>query len=390
MKITRISAQAVNAEMRNWIFVRVETDQPGLYGWGEGTLEWKTRAVMGAIADLEALLIGTDPRDIEQAVRRMHKLGFWKMGVIGATAISAIEVALWDILGKDLGVPVWRLLGGKVRDRVSVYTHLGLGDMRAVYETMDPEALADRGREVVAQGYGALKVVFIPYTHILAPTRAIDHCARLMQALREAVGPEVEIMIDFHGRPGSTAAALDYIRAIAPGRPLFVEEPIQPGDAAAMREVTELAGVAIATGERLIGRAEFAAHVAIRAMHVAQPDIAHTGGLAETKKIAAMCETAGIGVAPHNPLGPIASAAALHFAVSTPNFVIQEEMSGAVPWFDSVVQGPIHRDGDAWLVPQAPGLGVEVNEAEAARHPFAPEVLHALHAVLPDGTIVDW
>ncbi len=390
MKITRIMARAVNAEMRNWIFVRVETDQPGLYGWGEGTLEWKTRAVMGAIADLEPLLIGTDPRDIEQAVRRMHKHGFWKMGVIGTTAISAIEVALWDILGKELGVPVWRLLGGKVRDRVPVYTHLGLGDMRAVYETMDPEALADRGREVVAQGYRALKVVFIPYTHILAPTRAIDHCASLMQGLREAVGPEVEIMIDFHGRPGSTAAALDYIRAIAPGRPLFVEEPIQPGDAVAMREVTEHAGVAIATGERLIGRAEFAAHVALRAMHVAQPDIAHTGGLAETKKIAAMCETAGIGVAPHNPLGPIASAAALHFAVSTPNFVIQEEMSGAVPWFDTVVHGPIHRDGDAWLVPGAPGLGVEVNEAEADRHPFAPEVQHAVHAVLPDGTIVDW
>lgn len=201
MKITRITARAVNAEMRNWIFVRVETDQPGLFGWGEGTLEWKTRAVMGAIADLEALLIGTDPRDIEQAVRRMHKHGFWKMGVIGTTAISAIEVALWDILGKELGVPVWRLLGGKVRDRVPVYTHLGLGDMRAVYETMDPEALADQGRKVVAQGYRALKVVFIPYTHILAPTRAIDHCARLMQALREAVGPEVEIMIDFHGRP---------------------------------------------------------------------------------------------------------------------------------------------------------------------------------------------
>lgn len=390
MKITRISAIAVNAEMRNWVFVRVETDQPGLYGWGEGTLEWKTRAVMGAVADLEPLLLGTDPRDIEQAVRRMHKHGFWKMGVIGTSAISAIEVALWDILGKDLGVPVWRLLGGKVRDRVPVYTHLGLGDMRSVYETMDPEALADLGRAVVAQGYRALKVVFIPYTHVLAPLRAVDHCARLMRTLREAVGPDVEIMIDFHGRPGSTAAALDYIRAIAPGLPLFVEEPVQPGDAAAMREVTERAGVAIATGERLIGRGEFAVHVALRAMHVAQPDIAHTGGLAETKKIAALCETAGIGVAPHNPLGPIASAAALHFAVSTPNFVIQEEMSGAVPWFDTVVAGPIRREGDAWALPEAPGLGVEVDEAEAARHPFAQEVLHTRHAVLPDGTLVDW
>ncbi|MFN3273280.1 MAG: hypothetical protein ACK41U_01260 [Paracoccus sp. (in: a-proteobacteria)] len=149
------------------------------------------RAVMGAIADPEPLLIGTDPRDIEQAIRRMHKHGFWKMGVIGATAISTIEVALWDILGKEPGVPVWRLLGGKVRDRLPVYTHLGLGDLRAVHETTDPEALADSARAVVAQGYMALKVVFVPYTHILAPTRAIDHCARLMQARRHPVPPEV-------------------------------------------------------------------------------------------------------------------------------------------------------------------------------------------------------
>ena len=137
MKITTITATVVNAEMRNWIFVKVETDQPGLYGWGEATLEWKTRAVVGAIDDIAPLIVGRDPRDIEQAVRIMHKHGFWKMGVIGATAISVIEVALWDILGKDLGVPVWRLLGGKVRDKVRVYTHLGLGDMRAVYESMD-------------------------------------------------------------------------------------------------------------------------------------------------------------------------------------------------------------------------------------------------------------
>jgi L-alanine-DL-glutamate epimerase-like enolase superfamily enzyme len=135
MKITSISRRVVNAEMRNWVFVKVETDVAGLFGWGEATLEWKTRAVVGAVEDLAPLLIGRDPRDIEQAVRVMKKHSFWRLGVIGMSALSGIEIALWDILGKHLGVPVWRLLGGKVRDKVKVYTHLGLGDMRAVYES---------------------------------------------------------------------------------------------------------------------------------------------------------------------------------------------------------------------------------------------------------------
>src|SRR5919107_758749 len=153
MKITKVETLVCHARMRNWIFVRVLTDQPGLYGWGEATLEWKTRGVVGAIEDLAPLMIGRDPRDIEQAVRAMKKQSFWRLGAIGMSAISGIEIALWDILGKDLGVPVWRLLGGKVRDRVGVYTHLGLGDMRAVYETLDAAPLVERAREVVDKGY---------------------------------------------------------------------------------------------------------------------------------------------------------------------------------------------------------------------------------------------
>jgi galactonate dehydratase len=390
MRITGIESRVVNAEMRNWIFVRVLTDQPGLFGWGEATLEWKTRGVVGAIDDLAPLLIGRDPRDIEQCVRVMHKHGFWRMGVVGASAISGIEVALWDILGKDLGVPVWRLLGGRTRDVVPVYTHLGLGDMRAVYETMQPEALAERAREVVEKGYRALKAVFVPYTHYTAPARAVDHVGRLMAALREAVGPGIEIMIDFHGRPASVGAALDYIRVIAPHRPLFVEEPVPPGDPLAMKAVSDRAECAIATGERLIGRAEFEPLLHARAIQVAQPDICHTGGLGEARKIAAMAETAGCGMAPHNPLGPIAGVAALHLDIATPNFVIQEEMTGAVPWYFEVVKGPIRMVDGAWQVPDAPGLGVEVDEKAAASHPFAQEVMHATNAVLADGTVVDW
>ncbi|KKB11963.1 2-oxo-3-deoxygalactonate 6-phosphate aldolase [Devosia geojensis] len=390
MKITSVSTRVVNAEMRNWVFVKVETDEPGLFGWGEATLEWKTRAVVGAIEDLAPLLIGRDPRDIEQAVRAMTKQSFWRLGAVGMSAVSGIEVALWDIFGKHLNVPVWRLLGGKVRDKVAVYTHLGMGDMRAVYETNDVEPLIERAREVVGEGYKAFKAVFVPYTHFHAPLPAVDKVARMMEGLREAVGDAVEIMVDFHGRPASAGAALAYIEALAPGRPMFVEEPVQPGDFASLTSLSRRTSVPLATGERLIDRGEFDALFATGAIDIVQPDICHCGGLLEAKKIAARAEVLGIGVAPHNPLGPIAGVAALHFAVSTPNHVIQEEMVGAVPWYYEVVDGPIRRIDGFWQVPEAPGLGITVDEAACARYPYAQEVLHTQNAVLEDGTIVDW
>jgi galactonate dehydratase len=390
VKIVSVTTRVVNAEMRNWVFVRVETDQPGLYGWGEATLEWKTRAVAGAVEDIAPLVVGRDPRDIEQLVRIMKKHSFWRLGVIGMSAVSGIEIALWDIFGKSLGVPVWRLLGGKVRDKVRVYTHLGLGDMRAVYETLEAEPLVQRAREVVDKGYRAFKAVFIPYTHFHAPLPDVDKVGRMMEALRAAVGPGVEIMIDFHGRPASAGAALAYIQALEPGRPMFVEEILPPGDAAGLAAVAAKTCVPIAAGERLVDRLEFDELFRTRAVDIAQPDICHCGGLLEAKKIAAMAEAVSIGVAPHNPLGPIAGVAALHFAVSTPNHVIQEEMVGAVPWYFDVVQGPIRMVDGFWQVPEAPGLGIEVDEAACAAHPFAPEVMHTLNAVLDDGTIVDW
>lgn len=390
MKITKIRTKVVNAEMRNWIFVRVETDAPGLFGWGEATLEWKTRAVAGAIEDLEPLLLGRDPRDIEHLVRVMKKHSFWRLGVIGMSAISGIEIALWDILGKSLNQPVWRLLGGKVRDRVKVYTHLGLGDMRAVYETTDVEPLVARAGHVIERGYTAFKAVFIPYTHYSAPLPEVEHVARMMEAMRKAVGDQVEIMVDFHGRPASVGAALKYIEALEDGRPMFVEEVLPPGETLALARLAARTNVPIACGERLVDRLEFDELFRTRAIDIAQPDICHCGGLLEAKKIAAMAETASIGVAPHNPLGPIAGVAALHFAISTPNHVIQEEMVGAAPWYGEVVHGPIRMVDGHWQIPEKPGLGIEVDERACDAHPFAPEVLHTTNAVLGDGTVVDW
>ena len=390
IRITDIQTLVVNAEMRNWIFVKVLTNQPGLYGWGEASLNWKTRAVTGTIEDLKTLLIGRDPRDIEQCVRAMNKFSYYRLGIIGATAISGIEHALWDIFGKSLNVPVCKLLGVRVRDRVRLYTHLGLGKMTAVYETFDHGALRDQALAVVAAGYDALKVVFIPYGNHLSSISDRKHVGRLMETLRSAVGEKVDIMIDFHGRPASIAAALGYIEALAPYGPMFCEEPVQPGDTAALQEVARRAPCPIASGERLIGFKEFITVLTGKAVHVIQPDLNHTGGLLEGKRIAALADAELIGVAPHNPNGPLAGVAALHFAVSTPNFVIQEEMTGAVPWYADVGDSPVKRTDSYWEVPQRPGLGVEINEAQAIKHPYKPEVQHATSAVLADGTIVDW
>lgn len=390
IKIVKIETVVVNAQMRNWLFVKITTDQDGLYGWGEASLNWKTRAVVGAIEDLAPLLIGRDPRDIEQNLRILNKHSYYRLGIIGVTAISGLEHAMWDVFAKSLNLPLWRLIGGQSRDKVRVYTHLGLGDMKSVYETFDEGALRDLALAVVDKGYDALKVVFIPYTHYTADIPSRRQVGRMMRVLRDAVGERVDIMIDFHGRPASVSAALQFIEEVTPYAPMFCEEPVQPGDTEALRLVTARAGCPIASGERLVGFKEFEPIFQAKALNIVQPDLNHTGGILEGKRIAAAAEQAYMGVAPHNPNGPVAGAAALHFAVSTPNFVIQEEMSGSVPWYDEVVSTPMRRDGSFWAVPFTPGLGVEINEREAAKHPFEQEIIHTRNAVLPDGTVVDW
>jgi galactonate dehydratase len=390
MKITGIRTVVVNAEMRNWVFVKVETDQDGLYGWGEATLEWKTRAVVGCVQDLEPLMIGRDPRDIENGVRAMTKHGFWKLGVIGRSAIAGIEQAMWDIFGKSVGLPVWRLLGGKTREHVPVYTHLGMGNMNAVYDQKERSQLQDLVAQIKSKGYNAFKVVFPFYMAYTLDPRSMASVDGWMRTLREAAGEATEIMIDFHGKCASVALAVQCIEMLAPYRPMFAEEPVQPGDALAMKQISERTKVPIATGERLIDRRDFEELCQLRAITIMQPDLCHCGGIWEGRKIAAMGETAMMGVAPHNPLGPIAGVSALHFDIATPNVLIQEEMVGAVPWYGEVVQGPIRMVNGSWQIPTAPGLGVEVDERVAAKHPFKQEIIHSVEAKLADGTIVDW
>ncbi|MFC1466224.1 MAG: galactonate dehydratase [Candidatus Brachytrichaceae bacterium NZ_4S206] len=392
MKITAIKTCVVNAEMRNWVFVKVETDQPGLYGWGEASLEWKTRAVVGAIEDFAPMLIGEDPQRIEFLYQKMYRQSFWRVGVIGLSAISGIEQALWDIRGKTLGVPVYQLLGGRVRDKVRMYTHLGGGDMRAVYETQysaDPKPFVDLALDVVARGYNAVKVLITPPTETLNSIAAYRYAEKMMAAIRDAVGESVDIMIDCHGRH-SVANAIEFCRVLAPYRPFFIEEPVPPENVDALAEVRRASPVPIATGERRVTRFEFRELFEKQACHVIQPDLCHCGGLWEAKKIAAMAEAYYIGVAPHNPLGPVANAAALHFALSTPNFLIQEDMLTDVPWRFDVVKHALKTENGYWLPTDAPGLGIEVDEEAAKKHPFKQEVIHATTVRAHDGAILDW
>lgn len=389
MRITAVKTVVVNAEMRNWVFAKVETDVPGLVGWGEGSLEWKTRSVVAALEDFEPVVVGEDPLRIEHLYQKMYRQSFWRLGVVGLSAISAIEQALWDIKGKHYGVPVYQLLGGRVRDRVRMYTHLGGGNMKAVYETFDAGPLLELAHAVIARGYTAIKVVFVPYSEPLEGIGKVRQFARLFQQLREAVGDRIDIMVDFHGRT-LPAMAVQYIRAIEEFSPYFCEEPVPPENVGSLVEVREATRVPIATGERLVTRHQFRELFERRACHVIQPDLCHCGGLWEARKIAAMAEVYDMGVAPHNPLGPVANAAALHFALSTPNFLIQEDMLTDVPWRWDVVRSDLRTAEGYWLPSDAPGLGVEVDEAAARKHPFQQEVMHSLTIRAPDGAVLDW
>jgi galactonate dehydratase len=321
----------------------------------------------------------------------MRKQSFWRLGTIGQSALSAIETALWDISGKDLGVPVWRLLGGKVREKVRVYTHLGMGQLDAVYHSFDSDKLLSHCEELKSKGYTAAKIVNVPYSHYVSENKSIDHFAQSVQTLRQALGNDFDIMIDFHGRPASPRVALDYINSVAHAGLLFVEEPIQPGNTEGLAYIRQHSKVSIASGERLIEPNEFDEVLSMRAVDIIQPDLCHCGGLTDGRKIAQQAAVLGIGIAPHNPAGPVAGASALHFAVSTPNHVIQEEMVGAVPWYSEVVQKtPIHRENGYWMIPDQPGLGIEIDEVIAAKYPYKPESIESKNAVMEDGTIVDW
>ncbi|MFC5412748.1 galactonate dehydratase [Larkinella bovis] len=392
MKITAIETQVCHARMRNWIFVKVITDQPGLWGWGEATLEWHTRAVVGAIEDISQLLIGEDPRRIEHLWQMMYRQHFWHgNGIVRGTAISGIDIALWDILGKIHGVPCHELWGGRVRDYIRLYCHLGGGKMEDFYQTKPDDArrFGELAQQAVADGFTAFKSMAVPETMPLEGLQPIHYAEACVRAMREAVGDSIDIMVDCHARP-SPRMGMQFAKALEPYGLYFFEEPCWPETLDDIALIQRAVKTPIASGERLVGIHAFREMLEKRAVSVIQPDITHCGGLSEVRRIAALAEAYRVAVAPHNPQGPVSTAASIEFGFATPSYAICESVHSDVPWrVDVVSEGfTVQEKGRIVYPNQRPGLGIEINEEEVRKYPFQQEVLQ--RTFYKDGSVGDW
>lgn len=392
MKITKIETRVCNARMRNWVFVKVLTDQPGLYGWGEATLEWHTRAVVGAVEDIAQLLIGEDPTRVEHLWQMMYRQHFWHgNGIIRATAMSGIDLALWDIVGKIHGVPCHKLWGGPVRDYIRMYCHLGGGKMEDFYETNPADAtrFGELAAKAVEDGFTAFKSMAVPWTAPIEGLRPVQYAEACVRSMREAVGDSIDIMVDCHARPSPRMGIL-FAKALEPYGLYWFEEPCWPETIDDLANVQRAVTTPIATGERLISQHAFRELLEKRACSIIQPDITHIGGLSEARRIAAMAEAYRVAMAPHNPQGPVSTAASLEFGFSTPSYIICEAVHSDVPWRSDVVQEgfTVEKKGRIVRPSSRPGLGIEINEAEVAKHPFQQELPQRVF--YQDGSVGDW
>jgi len=392
MKITKIETHVCNARMRNWIFVKVITDQPGLYGWGEGTLEWHTRSVVGAIEDLSHLIVGEDPTRVEHLWQIMYRQHFWHgNGAVRGTAISAIDLALWDIVGKVYNAPCHKLWGGPVRDYIRTYCHLGGGKMEDFYETnpSDAKRFGELAKKAVEDGYTAFKTMAVPETMSLEGLKPIKYAAKCVEAMRLAVGDDIDIMVDCHARP-SPQMGLMFAKAIDPYGLYWFEEPCWPEAVEGMADIARAVTTPIATGERLITSHQVRPFLEKRACSVIQTDITHTGGLTESRKIAAMCDAYRVSLAPHNPQGPVSTAASLELGFASPSYIICESVHLDVPWRQDVVSEGfvVEKKGRIVRPSNRPGLGIEINEAEVKKHPFQQELPQ--RSWCADGSVTDW
>jgi galactonate dehydratase len=365
MKISMIRTWKVFANWRNWVFVKVETDE-GVHGVGEATLEGRALAVEAGIQELSRNLVGRDPSDIEDMWQAAYyRETFWVGGPIMLTAISAIEMALWDIVGKTLGVPVYKLLGGKCRSELRLYAN------GWYFGAVTPDDFAQKAAETVKRGYTALK--WDPFGSA-DKTLTLDQMRQAVAnvaAVREAVGNNVDLLIEAHGR-FNTYTAITVANRLEEYNPMFLEEPVPPENYDALAEVKRATRVPIATGERCYTTFGYRDLLSKSAAHIIQPDVMHAGGILETKKIAAMAGAHYIPVAPHNPNGPIAMAATMQLAAGIPNFLILEYLVDDVPWRDTVVSAPAKVENGYVKLSEAPGLGVDLVEPECEAHPYVP------------------
>jgi galactonate dehydratase len=365
VKITDVTTHVLGTPWRDLTFVQVHTDE-GLVGVGETRMLGHTQALVGYLAEAARNhVLGSDPFDIESLVQRMKYGDYGRAGEIVMSGIGCVEMACWDIVGKALEQPVWRLLGGRVNERIKAYANGWYTVERS------PEEFHAAAGRVLERGYRALK--FDPFG---SGRFELDHDERmravaLVEAVRDAVGPEVEILVEMHGR-FAPHEAIRVAGLLEPFAPAWLEEPVPPENLKALAKVAEHTPLPIATGERIHDRLEFRELFELQAAGIIQPDIGHIGGILEARKLAATAETHYVLVAPHNVGGPVLTAANLHLAACTPNFKIQEhfndfadeEVKQAAPGLPEV------RDG-YFELPTAPGLGVELDVDFVAERPSA-------------------
>ncbi|WP_422647308.1 mandelate racemase/muconate lactonizing enzyme family protein [Actinoalloteichus caeruleus] len=363
MKISNIRTVVLGTPWRNLTYVVVETDE-GLTGVGEARMLNHTDALIGYLTEAAPNhVVGSNPFDIESLVHRMYNLDYGRAGEIVMSGIACVEMACWDIVGKALGQPVYRLLGGAVRDRIKAYANGWYTVERS------PEEFHAAARTVVERGYRALK--FDPFG---PGTMELDHAetmrsVSLVEAVRDAVGPDVELLVEMHGR-FTAATASRLARLLEPYDPAWLEEPVPPDDIESLAKFAARANAPVATGERLHTRHEFRQLFALQAADIVQPDISHFGGILETKKLAATAETHHVLIAPHNVGGAVLTAANLHLAACTTNFKIQEHFNDFADSFVKQVApgNPEVVDG-YFALPTGPGLGVELDLDAVAEHP---------------------
>ena len=366
MKISKVTPMVLGTEWRNLTIVKVETDE-GLVGVGECRALNRTDGVLGYLSEAAPrYILGEDPFNVEALVARMFREDFGRAGEITQTVTALLEVACWDIIGKALDQPVYKLLGGAVRYQIKGYANGWYTGERT------PEEFHAAAKRVLEKGYRALK--FDPFGagfyEMERPEK--NYVISLVEAVRDAVGPDVEILIEMHGR-FNPVTAVEFARELAPFKPSWLEEPVPPENIAAQKKAADAIaplGIPVATGERLHTMYEYRELFELQACDIIQPDITHFGGILNTKKLAAWAEAYYMLIAPHNVGGPISTAAALHLAACTPNFKIQEHFNDfAEAYVKKAAPGnPEIQDG-YFALPSGPGLGVTLDEDVVAANP---------------------
>lgn len=382
MKITRLTTYRLPPR---WMFLKIETDE-GVSGWGEPVIEGRARSVEAAVHELGEALIGQDPARINDVWQVMYRSGFYRGGPILMSAIAGIDQALWDIKGKTLGVPVWQLLGGLVRDKIKAYSWVG-GDRPA-----DVIAGIEKLRTI---GIDTFKLNGCEEMSLIDSSRKVDAAVNTVAQIREAFGNQIEFGLDFHGRVSAPMAKL-LIHELEPYRPLFIEEPVLAEQAEYYPRLAAQTHIPIAAGERMYSRFEFKRVLEAGGLAILQPDLSHAGGITECVKIAAMAEAYDVGLAPHCPLGPLALAACLQVDFVSHNAVFQEQSIGihynqGAELLDYVVNKADFAMNDGMFSPLLkPGLGVEIDEAlviERSRN--APDWRNPLWRHV-DGSVAEW